>query len=93
MKIHLIVLCIAVFFTICFLYALSLRKQDKQEGFSDSDSDSVPDTSNALVSLVSQLKRISGYVTDRNVWSERLEMYSMSPVELARRHLNKQLHT
>ena len=47
------------------------------------------DVSNVLVDLMSNVKRISGYLTDRNVWSERLQMATMNPTELARKHLRE----
>jgi len=44
---------------------------------------------NALVSIVAKLKIMSGYLTDPNMWSERMEMFQMDPMALARRELTK----
>lgn len=42
---------------------------------------------NVLLSLVSRLKRISGFLTTSSNWTERIQMSNMSPMELARRHI------
>ena len=62
-----------------FFYARRYR-----EGFTSS-----PDVENALVSIVSQMKRMTKHLADPAMLMDRLEMFSMSPIELARRHLQK----
>ena len=49
-------------------------------------SDETEDT-NVLLSLVSQLKRMGGFLTTASNWTERIQMTNMSPMELARRHI------
>lgn len=55
------------------------------EGFSTQNT-----TTNALLNLMSQLKRVTGTLTNVDMWKDRIEMASMSPVELARRYLKSQ---
>jgi hypothetical protein len=45
---------------------------------------------NALVSLMGNLKRISGYLVNPVTWSERIDLMYLTPTELARRHINSQ---
>lgn len=44
---------------------------------------------NALVSLMTIMKRMTRNLADPVMLKERLEMFSMSPIELARRHLQR----
>lgn len=43
---------------------------------------------NPLIKLVKKLGTMSKYLSNPNMWKERIEMFSMTPTELARRHLN-----
>jgi len=45
---------------------------------------------NALVSLMGNLKRISGYLVNPVTWSERIDLMYLTPTELARRHINSE---
>lgn len=45
---------------------------------------------NALVNVMSQLKRMTGTMTNPKLWAERMEFISMSPVELARHYIKNQ---
>jgi len=40
--------------------------------------------------ILSTIKRISGVLLQPGTWTDRIEMYTMSPVELARRYLKSQ---
>ncbi len=44
---------------------------------------------NALVSLMGNLKRINGYLMDPEMWSHRIGLIGMTPVEMARQELMK----
>jgi hypothetical protein len=35
------------------------------------------------------IQRVSGVLLNPSTWTERIEMFSMTPVELARHYLNK----
>jgi len=41
----------------------------------------------SLDAIVGNLKRISSYLLQPAMWTERIHMYSMSPMELARTYL------
>jgi hypothetical protein len=43
---------------------------------------------NALLSVMGQAKKVGKFLLDRGNWSERLEMATMNPTQLARRYLN-----
>jgi hypothetical protein len=45
---------------------------------------------NALLSLMGNLKRISGYLVNPATWSERIDLMYLTPTELARRHINSE---
>ena len=44
---------------------------------------------NALLSLMGNLKRINGYLMDPEMWSHRIGLIGMTPVEMARQELTK----
>jgi len=46
---------------------------------------------NVLLNVIAVAKRASAHVTDPKIWSERLHMATMSPVDLARNYLKSQL--
>lgn len=58
------------------------------EGFKDSEDQS--ESNNALLSLMGNLKRINGYLMDSKMWSHRIGLIGMTPVEMARLELNRQ---
>lgn len=43
--------------------------------------------SNVLLDVIAKAKRTSAHVTDPKIWAERIMFATMSPLELARRHL------
>jgi hypothetical protein len=43
---------------------------------------------NILLDILATAKRASMHVTDPKIWSERIAMATMNPVELARKSLN-----
>jgi hypothetical protein len=57
-----------------------------KEGFK-----ATPDTTekpNPLVKLIKKLGTMTKYLSDPHMWKDRIEMFGMSPADLARRHLN-----
>ena len=44
-------------------------------------------TEGSLDAIVGNVKRISSYLLQPTMWTERIHMYSMSPMELARAYL------
>ena len=58
------------------------------EGFAGENRNELVD--NALVSLMGNLKRISGYLVNPATWSERIDLMYLTPTELARRHINSE---
>ena len=65
-----------------------LTRGNCQEGFQDKDSKG---KGNVLVNIVENVKRINKYLIDPALWTDRIEMITMNPVELARREIHKQL--
>jgi len=45
---------------------------------------------NALLALMGKLKRMNGFLANPKNWKERIEMFSMTPMDLARKHLQEQ---
>jgi len=66
------------------------EEEGKEETKADRKTDGEP---NALTSLFNNVKRINGYLMDPTLWSDRIEMFRLSPVDLARRELKRQLAT
>ena len=85
-KILIVCLAIYICLTLFFIYKYF---RATNEGFANIVDEK--ETPNALTTLMSNVKRINGYLMDPALWSERIEMFSLSPVELARRELKKQL--
>ena len=89
-----LVLVLALFL---FLSMFLFLKRRKTEGFAEEregkgkgkEKEKEKEKENPLISLVAQLKRMSTTLVDPAMWADRLEMSTMSPVELARRHLQK----
>ncbi len=48
------------------------------------------DASNVLLDVIATAKKASAHVTNPKIWAERIMMATMSPVELARRHLKSE---
>lgn len=78
------VVWIAVCLLLLFLVFLWSRRR-YSEGFEVEQAD----VNNILINLVSQMKRITSNLADPKMLMDRLDMASMSPVELARRHLQQ----
>ena len=76
------VLCVFV----CMYSFFSWKEGKREEGFAEEEKEK---EINPLISLVAQLKRMSTKLVDPAMWVDRLEMSTMTPVELARRHLQK----
>jgi len=79
-----------LFLSLSLSLSLSLRLKGRKstEGFAE-EKEKEKEKANPLLSLVAQLKRMSTTLVDPAMWADRLEMSTMSPVELARRHLQK----
>jgi hypothetical protein len=48
------------------------------------------ETGNALLNVIAQAKKVSSYALDRSIWSDRLNMIHLSPMDLARKYINEQ---
>ena len=74
--------------TILVVSAVFFFFVQRVEGFAGEDRNKLVD--NALVSLMGNLKRISGYLVNPATWSERIDLMYLTPTELARRHINSE---
>ena len=45
---------------------------------------------NSLGGVLATIQRVSGTLLQPSTWTDRIDMYKMSPVELARRYLKSQ---
>lgn len=45
--------------------------------------------SNTISGILANIQRVSGVLLNPSTWTERIEMYSMTPVELARHYMKK----
>jgi hypothetical protein len=45
---------------------------------------------NALLNVMSQVKKMNAFLTDPNVWKERIELATMNPADLARKYIKSQ---
>ena len=81
MKPYIVFLLVSALFFLCTLYIV--RSGTCKEGFQAEG--------NALVNLVGNIKRINTYLVDPAMWTDRIEMLTMSPVDLARREIRKRL--
>ena len=84
---HFVLLTIAIIFGLYIVYTHKYGSCNA-EGFSEQEKKEKSQP-NILVDLISKMKHMSGYLTDMNVWKDRIEMFQMSPEDLARRELNK----
>jgi len=77
---------------IALLFLLSLyiviKRWKTVEGFLE-----VPNVDNVLLNLMPKLKRITKYLINPAVLSERIAFASMSPVELARHYIKTQTNS
>ena len=81
-----------VLIVITLLFVLSLyiviKRRRTIEGFLE-----VPNVDNVLLDVISKLKRVTSYLTDSTVLSERIAFAGMSPVELARHYIKSQTNS
>jgi predicted RND superfamily exporter protein len=77
---------------IALLFLLSLyiviKRWKTVEGFLE-----VPNVDNVLLNLMPKLKRMTKYLINPTVLSERIAFASMSPVELARHYIKTQTNS
>ena len=66
-----------------FLYT-SVRR--RHEGFADK----TVEEPNPLLSLMGNLKRMSGYLINPTTWTDRFAIMNMTPTELARHYIKSQ---
>ena len=76
---------------LCLLLALGgfvlyWIRRTKVEGFEETEQ---KPEENALLSLMGTLKRINGYLMDPDMWSHRIGLIGLTPVEMARMELNR----
>jgi hypothetical protein len=64
-----------------------ITRDNCKEGFQDKASKG---KGNVLINIVENVKRINKYLVNPTLWTDRIEMISMNPVELARREILKQ---
>jgi hypothetical protein len=72
-------------FVLCWLW---IRRR-KVEGFDEKGETEETPEENALLSLMGTLKRINGYLMDPEMWSHRIGLIGLTPVEMARMELNR----
>jgi hypothetical protein len=58
------------------------------ESFRNETSDDTSN-SNTISGILANIQRVSGVLLNPSTWTERIEMYSMTPVELARHYMKK----
>jgi hypothetical protein len=46
-----------------------------------------PSSPNEIITIMSTLKRLNGFLSNTRNWSDRIELLNKSPVELARHYL------
>ena len=59
------------------------------ESFRNETSDGSNTNTNTISGIIANIQRVSGVLLNPNTWTERIEMYSMTPVELARHYMKK----
>ena len=68
-----------------------VTRDNCQEGFQDKAlKGKGKGKGNVLINIVENVKRINKYLVNPTLWTDRIEMVSMNPVELARREILKQ---
>ena len=79
--------------------SLRPRRRRWHEGFANKSSDAeavaVAEAEaeagpNPLLSLMGNLKRMSGYLINPTTWTDRIEIMNMTPTELARHYIKSQ---
>jgi len=86
-RIDIILICILL--GVCGFIAYSYYRNT--EGFTDTKTTMAKakkDTDNALLTVMSHMKKVSAHIMSPTNWIERFELMSLSPVELARRYIN-----
>lgn len=74
---------IVVLFALCLILWVWIRRRSV-EGFEEPEKEE-----NALLSLMGTLKRINGYLMDPEMWSHRIGLIGLTPVEMARMELKR----
>lgn len=90
-KILLFLLLISTLLTVYLAYKqFTTGSCGLSEGFKADKADKAEKQEpNALLSLMGNLKRINGYLMDPEMWSHRIGLIGMTPVEMARQELTK----
>ena len=72
--------------------SLRPRRRRWHEGFADKGTATATTTAepNALLSLMGNLKRMSGYLINPTTWTDRITIMNMTPTELARHYIKSQ---
>jgi hypothetical protein len=71
--------------------ALYVSVRRRHEGFADTATASATAAGpNPLLSLMGNLKRMSGYLINPTTWTDRFELMNMTPTELARHYIKSQ---
>lgn len=69
--------------------ALYVSVRRRHEGFADTATATAAGP-NPLLSLMGNLKRMSGYLINPTTWTDRFELMNMTPTELARHYIKSQ---
>ena len=85
-------LVVSTFLTIALVFLYFRKGMCMREGFANSTAKervqkASASASNILIDVIQKAKRVSNYVTNPLDWKERLSLATMSPIELARKHL------
>jgi len=73
--------------TYFFVWMFTSRGSCPVEHFAEEQTEQTDPKS--ISGILGNIQRISGVLLQPSTWTERIEMYSMTPVELARRYMNK----
>jgi hypothetical protein len=74
-------------FGICLLGVLQLLQQSITEGFYATSSNK-PDLQSDLTKMIQSVTKIGKKMLNPEMWSERIQMMHLTPVELARKQLS-----
>ena len=77
----------------CFLHYGTCMPRRRIEGFKSTPNKldhATKQVDNALLNVMSQVKRMNTMLMDTSMWKERIEMVAMSPADLARKYIASQ---
>jgi hypothetical protein len=77
----------------CFFRYGTCMPRRRIEGFKstqDKLDHATKQVDNALLNVMSQVKRVNTMLMDTSMWKERIEMATMSPMDLARKYITSQ---